>query len=556
MYLPMNRFKFKIIILFLLIKTVCYSTAINKSLEIKVTSNSMNCSVCRAHDSIELIKFFDALNGANWIQKTNWKVAGQPINTWYGITLNANGCVSRIYFSRNNLKGKLYNFDFPELTFLSLTDNLLTGTIPNFDNLPQLETLELGTNQLTGNIPNFDKLPRLFRLHLDRNLLSGAVPNFNQFPVLTSLRLSSNQLKGSLPIFDSLPLLNYLHLNQNQFTGAIPNFNLPVLNTLDLSSNQLNGSIPNFDNLQLLSTLQLGLNQLTGNIPNFDNLLELSYLDLYTNKLSGIIPNFNKMTNLRVVILGNNEFTGNMPSFDKHTNLQELNIQINQLTGSIPNFSESPNLTKLILFSNKLSGSIPSFDATPELKQLYLFNNQLTGAIPNFDKLSSLQDLLLNNNLLSGCFSSSLKKFCRIRSNFSNNPQLPWLGDFSKFCKDSTQVGSPCNDMDSTTVNDKIDKNCNCVGTSTTNIELVINEGFDIYPNPTKDIIYIDLRQLNEKVNSIGIYNAKGNKIEDIKNVDQNSIIKYQCNECMSDVYIIQINTQNNSVTKKFVLMK
>ncbi|MEM9836043.1 MAG: HYR domain-containing protein [Bacteroidota bacterium] len=76
----------------------------------------------------------------------------------------------------------------------------------------------------------------------------------------------------------------------------------------------------------------------------------------------------------------------------------------------------------------------------------------------------------LNDNQLSGCIPSNFRDFCILGNGFdlSNNPDLPWSGDTDQFCatdgSQAAQVGAPCDDQNSNTINDQIDENCNCVG--------------------------------------------------------------------------------------------
>ena len=44
----------------------------------------------RFSDSLALVSLYNATNGSNWLN--TWDL-DQPISTWYGITLNAEGCV-------------------------------------------------------------------------------------------------------------------------------------------------------------------------------------------------------------------------------------------------------------------------------------------------------------------------------------------------------------------------------------------------------------------------------------------------------------------------------
>jgi hypothetical protein len=281
---------------------------------------------CRYEDSLQLVRLYNATNGANWTNK--WRL-NTPINTWFGITLNTEGCVDNINLPSNNLVGTIpSNFSFTKLKLLILHANQLTGAIPNL-NLPTLTHLVLSENQLSGTIPNFN-LPNLTYLTLKQNQLSGALPNFN------------------------LPNLQNLLLQDNQLTGTIPNFNLPNLQTLWLTNNQLTGAISNV-NLPTLHELDLRKNQLTGPIPPF-NLPVLFYINLSENQLSGTIPNLT-LPNVSAVILS-----------------------FNQLSGTIPNFN-FPRLNTMELTGNQLNGAIPSFDF-PELERLSLLSNRLSGCIP------------------------------------------------------------------------------------------------------------------------------------------------------------------------------
>ena len=298
------------------------------------TLQGQSCSARLAHDRAELIKLYNATNGANW--KRKWDLS-KPVSTWHGVYLTYDGCSVRFIFLRS--------------------PNGLSGLIPNL-NLPKLEWLVLENNQLSGSIPNFDHLPKLVGLSLKHNQLSRSIPNFN-FPRLKTLNLSTNELSGSIPNFD-LPELDWLDLYSNQLSGSIPNFDLPKLGRLKLDNNQLSGSIPNFDHLPKLYWLGLYDNQLSGSIPNF-NLPNLYWLDLNVNQLSGTIPNFN------------------LPD------LKYLPLSNNQLSGAIPNFDNMPKLEQLYLNNNQLSGGIPSFDHSPSLEYLDVTNNYFTFEGIEFD---------------------------------------------------------------------------------------------------------------------------------------------------------------------------
>jgi Leucine-rich repeat (LRR) protein len=386
----------------------------------------------RLQDSLALVDLYNATNGANWRDRTNW-LSANPMNTWYGIALDAQGRVRRIQLQSNQLSGSIPNFNLPNLQSLNLSWNQLNGTIPNF-NLPNLQHLDLNINQLTGIIPNFN-LSNLSYLDLGANQLSGSIPNFN-LPNLQYLDLRYNQFSGSIPNFN-LPNLQDLDLRYNQFSGSIPNFNLPNLLKIWLNFNQLSDRIPNF-NLPNLQDLRLGNNRLSGSIPNF-SFPNLTNLSLYDNQLSGSIPNFN-LPNLNSLQLQGNQLSGSIPNFNL-PNLQYLYLSANPLSGSIPNFN-LPNLEILALEYNQLSGSIPNFNL-PNLQGLYLNSNQLSGSIPNFN-LPNLQSLSISKNQLSGSipnFSTpNLFGFEFFNNKIDSVPNLSGLPRLTNFEADTNKI--------------------------------------------------------------------------------------------------------------------
>lgn len=194
-------------------------------------------SSCRYQDSLQLVRLYNSTNGANWTNKWNLNT---PINTWYGVELNADGCVTGIGMENNNLEGILPNLDMPNLVALNLRVSKLRGTLPNF-NTPNLQYLYITDSQITGAVPNFN-MPNLRVVFLYANQLTGAVPNFNA-PNLEALLIDGNKLSGQIPNFNH-PKMIHLALSYNQLTGTIPDFNFPVIERLFLDNNQLSGCIP------------------------------------------------------------------------------------------------------------------------------------------------------------------------------------------------------------------------------------------------------------------------------------------------------------------------
>jgi len=365
------------------------------------TQAATDCNAVTEISAIEcesLLELYHSTNGAEWKYNEGWNVTNTPCS-WHGVTCE-NG-----------------------VTKIDLSDNKLTGAIPDFRALPNLQKLYLDKNQLTGMIPDFRALPKLQKLHLDKNQLTGMIPDFRALPNLQELHLDKNQLTGMIPDFRALLNLVSFNFGGNKLTLRDTNCNavtqiakVECESLLELyhSTNGAkwkNNEGWNVTNLPCswkgvtcenggVTLIQLFANQLTGTIPDFSALPQLVMLWLSDNKLTGAIPDFSALPQLQYLFLWNNQLTGAIPDFSALPKLEQLYLFSNKLTGTIPDFSALPNLQYLLLFDNKLTGAIPDFSALPKLGGLSLTNNQLTGAIPDFSALPKLKTLDLSDNKL------------------------------------------------------------------------------------------------------------------------------------------------------------
>ena len=214
-------------------------------------SDEVTTSVKHATDRDALVALYNATDGANWRDNTNW-LSDEPLGRWYGVTTDSDGRVTRLVLPRNDLSGEL-----PEdlgilrrLTHLVLWGNDLKGEIPEaLGDLSELVCLSLWGNELTGEIP--EKL--------------GDLTN------LTQLDLLRNDLDGSIPaVLGDLTNLRRLHLAENDFSGNIPSSlgNLTSLESMYLFRNDLGGQIPSsLANLTNLNWLYISENGFTGCVP-------------------------------------------------------------------------------------------------------------------------------------------------------------------------------------------------------------------------------------------------------------------------------------------------
>ncbi len=239
-------------------------------------------------DSVEraaLIALYNATDGANWTNNTNW-CSDKPLSEWYGITTKE-GHVVEIWLENNQLRGEIpvEIGNLKDINNICFHANNLTGRIPDvIGNLTNLGHLALGMNKF--EIDNISWLYNCKALY---------------WLSFTGLNLSHVNLKD----FCGMTQLRILTLNACNLTGTIPKeiANLKNLRSLDLHGNNLSGELPaEIGNLTNLYSLNLANNKLTGEPPEtLSNLKELigyfSYmgdygfnLDLWGNYFSGKIP--------------------------------------------------------------------------------------------------------------------------------------------------------------------------------------------------------------------------------------------------------------------------
>ncbi|HRG69719.1 MAG TPA: T9SS type A sorting domain-containing protein [Saprospiraceae bacterium] len=287
-----------------------------------------NCACNRQADSLILVEFYNSSGGPNW---SNTWALNTPINQWYGISLNAMGCVQGINLPNNNLDGQ----------------------IPfSFGNLSGLRLLHLFGNKLSGNLPaSLGNLSSLEDLALEDNLLNGEIPD----------------------ALGNLGSLRFLALAKNNFKGPIPSSlgNLLNLILLNLSFNELSGTIP--VSLRLLT--------------------KLSILDLHQNKLEGIVPSaLGDLVNLTEFYLNQNLLSGELPAtLSNMTKLNHAWFSDNLFVGLVPDLRAAP-LNSLRLENNGFD-QIPDYSTVTTWGNQLPFGFVIYGNKFTFDDLIPLSKI-------------------------------------------------------------------------------------------------------------------------------------------------------------------
>ncbi|PNT00042.1 hypothetical protein POPTR_015G024600v4 [Populus trichocarpa] len=303
------------------------------------------------------------------------------------------------------------------LSFLDLSNNLLTGQLPNcFMNWSTLVVLNLANNNLSGEIPSsVGSLFSLQTLSLNKNSLYGELPmSLKNCSMLKFLDLSRNQLSGEIPawIGESLSSLMFLSLKSNEFIGSIPLHlcQLTNLRILDLSQNTISGAIPKC--LNNLTTMVLK--------GEAETIIDNLYL---TSMRCGAI--FSGRYYINKAWVG---WKGRDYEYERYLGLlRVIDFAGNNLSGEIPEeITGLLGLVALNLSRNNLTGVIPqTIGLLKSLESLDLSGNQFSGAIPvTMGDLNFLSYLNVSYNNLSGQIPSSTQLQSFDASAFIGNPAL------------------------------------------------------------------------------------------------------------------------------------
>ncbi|KAJ9679625.1 hypothetical protein PVL29_021525 [Vitis rotundifolia] len=368
------------------------------------------------------------------------------------------------------------------LRWLNISNNHISGTLPNSTSYPSYCGIDMSSNCLEGSIPQIlfnnywlDLSKNMFsgsislscgttnqpgrglsHLDLSNNRLSGELPNcWEQWKDLIVLNLANNNFSGKIK--DSIGLLHEmqtLHLRNNSFTGALPSSlkHCRALRLIDLGKNKLSGKITAWmgGSLSDLVVLNLRSNEFNGSIPSsLCQLKQIQMLDLSSNNLSGKIPkclkNLTAMAQKGSQVLSYKTFSNSstLPSYVDNTLVQwkgkereykktlglikSIDFSSNKLIGEIPiEVTDLVELVSLNLSRNNLIGSIPATIGQLKLLDfLDLSQNQLNGRIPdNLSQIAGLSVLDLSNNTLSGKIPLGTQLQSFDASKYEGNPGL------------------------------------------------------------------------------------------------------------------------------------
>ncbi|KAL7599590.1 hypothetical protein Lser_V15G21944 [Lactuca serriola] len=405
-----------------------------------------------------------------------------PNSMIYPWLFNFSSSLTYIDLSNNKLLGIIPEAfgTFKNLQTLDLTNNGLEGGIPSsFGNLSNLRELFLYGNNLNQDLSSFfnnlsgsvGPQRSLQVLDLSDNQLSGSLPDFTIFTALKEFYIFGNQLNGSCPRrFEKISNLSILDLADNQINGLIPDLSalaslrrvyfernllhgtlakrlepLSMLESLGASSNYFRGTITekHLANLSCLTYLDLSNNSLAIEIgSNWSATFQLETISLSSCKLGSSFPRWLRtQTNFSVLDISNTGINDFVPSWFWESlipGIRYLNLSSNQIHGMIPDLDFiSGNQPIIDLSSNNFSGNLQLFP--PDSVTLRLNDNMFSGPISFLCNLTSLTHLDLSNNKLSGELPNCWKNLGNlVILNLENNGfkvLLQWKGKQSEYQK-------------------------------------------------------------------------------------------------------------------------
>ena len=81
------------------------------------------------------------------------------------------------------------------------------------------------------------------------------------------------------------------------------------------------------------------------------------------------------------------------------------------------------------------------------------------------------------------------------------------------------------------------------------------SDAINIYPNPAKDVLMVDLTAFNGDFNQVRIMNTQGQQVVTI-NPNGDQTFRVKVDNLSEGIYFLQLQTENGVYSKKFIIMK
>lgn len=351
-------------------------------------------------------------------------------------------------------------------------------------------------SDLTG-IQDFTSL---ISLNCDNNQIHNL--EITNLPNLKHIFCENNEMENL--IINNNPNLEVIYCPNNLLTSLYVGNNNPSLRLLNCNLNEIQGEL-NTSNNPELTEIQCAFNQ----IQNIDisNNIALTYLQVGLNQLTEI------------------DLSGN-------SNIKKLFLSLNPITTL--NISNLSNLELLQCIDNDISELDLSFNSL--LNSLRIESNSIT--LLDLTQNPLLEFISVKDNLLSNLDVRNGNNDIITNFNTTNNPNLTCI-----FVDDATYSTTNWLDIDENSTFVETEIECNAL-----NINDFTLNNISIYPNPTKDILFIE-NPNNKNIEFIKIYNLLGQQVL-TKSDNFNQINLTQLKPAM---YLVVIKTKKGIINTKIV---
>ena len=227
------------------------------------------------------------------------------------------------------------------ITYLNVSNNKLSGSIPNPSSSYNLLTYDLHDNYFTGSI-DLQGCYNLAYFNASNNRLSGSF-NIENTGNITYFSASNNHLVGNIPALSvvSYPI-QYFNVSNNKLTGSLDISYATYLKYLDVSNNNLTGGVSSFTNA-FLEYFNCSNNQMTASFPllqtvdlTFTTASFVSYYNISNNNFYGTI-NYGEFYNaaLETFICNDNQLDNYTPvQYSSRLKINNFLAQNNVLASS------------------------------------------------------------------------------------------------------------------------------------------------------------------------------------------------------------------------------
>ncbi len=400
---------------------------------------TVNAQATPPEERAALMAFFNATNGLNWNNNTNWGVGDPFTNNWYGVYFNGDGTVRLLSLRQNNLSGHIPPAikDLSSLNSLYVQQNQLTSLPAEIGEMANLLAVDLSSNNGISIPLEFFNLTSLTTLNVSFGAMTTLPPQIGNLTALTYLDIRSNGLTGLPPEIGNLTALRAFNISGNPLNTLPPEIGLLTeLGNFSASNCSLTELPLEIGDLSKLSYVWFSYNELTQLPAEIGNLTNLELLYCQNNNISSLpyeIGNMNRLISFR---LNNNQLTELTPGIGNLASISSLDFTNNSLTELPMEIGNLTTLTWLVIPNNQLTLIPPEIGNLTGLIYLNLSDNPLTGEIPKeLGNLVNLNRLDLLNNNLSGCFHPDLNSLCGKSVYLSGGLDQ---ADFDAFCADGT----------------------------------------------------------------------------------------------------------------------